>query len=95
MLSEWAVFRSNQRTSLEHDAKCRRLLLHNVVNNNNNNNITSMELKSLEARAQKRNKDKSQGHTGVIISFKRPKRILVEMSRDRLFKVEKQFCLSL
>ena len=42
---------------------------------NNNNNITSMALKSSEARAQKRNKTKSviiilvksRGHTGVII----------------------------
>ena len=46
--------------------------------NNNNNNITSMALKSSEARAQKRNKTKSviifksRGHTGVIISFKGP-----------------------
>ena len=51
----------------------------------NNNNITSMALKSSEARAQKRNKTKSviifksRGHTGVIISFK----------GRRLFKVEK------
>ena len=43
-----------------------------------NNNITSMVLKSSEARAQKRNKTKSviifksRGHTGVIISFKGP-----------------------
>ena len=56
-------------------------------NDNNNNNITSMALKSSEARAQKRNKTKSvitlksRGHTGVIISFK----------GRRLFKVEKQF----
>ena len=41
-------------------------------------NITSMALKSSEARAQKRNKTKSviivksRGHTGVIISFKGP-----------------------
>ena len=50
----------------------------NNNNNNNNNNITSMALKSSEARAQKRNKTKSvikfksRGHTGVIISFKGP-----------------------
>ena len=43
-----------------------------------NNNITSMGLKSSEARAQKSNKTKSviifksRGHTGVIISFKGP-----------------------
>ena len=43
-----------------------------------NNNITSMALKSSEARAQKRNKTKSvitfksRGHTGVIISFEGP-----------------------
>ena len=49
-----------------------------VVCNNNNNNITSMALKSSEARAQKRNKIKSviifksRGHRGVIISFKGP-----------------------
>ena len=48
-----------------------------IINNNNNNNynITSMALKSSEARAQKRNKTKSviipksRGHTGIIISF--------------------------
>ena len=46
--------------------------------NNNNNDITSMALKSSEARAQKRNKTKSviifesRGHTGIIISFKGP-----------------------
>ena len=46
-----------------------------VHNNNNNNNITSLALKSTEARAQKRNKTKSviifksRGHTGVIISL--------------------------
>ena len=46
--------------------------------NNNNNDITSMALKSSEARAQKRNKTKSEiifksrGHTGIIISFKGP-----------------------
>ena len=56
-------------------------------NNNHNTNITSMALKSPEARAQKRNKTKSvimfksRGYTGVIISFKGP----------RLFMVEKQF----
>ena len=50
----------------------------NNNNNNNNNNITSMALKSSEARAQKRNKTKSviifksRGHTGVIISVKGP-----------------------
>ena len=44
-------------------------------NNNNNNNITSLALKSTEARAQKSNKTKSviifksRGHTGVIISL--------------------------
>ena len=43
-----------------------------------NNNITSMALKSSEARAQKRNKTKSviifksRGHTGVFISVKVP-----------------------
>ena len=31
MLLERAAFRSNQRTSLDHDAICQRLLLHNVV----------------------------------------------------------------
>ena len=42
---------------------------------NNNNDITSMALKSSEARAQKRNKTKSviifksRGHTGIIISL--------------------------
>ena len=30
MLLERAAFRSNQRTSLDHDAICQRLLLHNV-----------------------------------------------------------------
>ena len=45
------------------------------VHNNNNNNITSLALKSTEARAQKSNKTKSviifksRGHTGVIISL--------------------------
>ena len=49
-----------------------------VDNNNNNNYITSMVLKSSEARAQKCNKTKSiiifksRGHTGIIISFKGP-----------------------
>ena len=53
-------------------------LLFNFYNNNNDNNITSMALKSSEARAQKRNRTKSviifksRGHTGVIISFKGP-----------------------
>ena len=52
--------------------------LGNLYNNNNNNDITSMALKSSEARAQKRNKTKSviifksRGHTGIIISFKGP-----------------------
>ena len=51
------------------------------------NTITSMALKSSEARAQKRNKTKSViifkslGHTGVIISLR----------GRQLFKVEKQF----
>ena len=53
-------------------------VLMGAFNNNNTNNITSMTLKSSEARAQKRNKTKSviifksRGHTGVIISFKGP-----------------------
>ena len=52
------------------------VMLH--YNNNNNNDITSMALKSSEARAQKLNKTKSviifksRGHTGIIISFKGP-----------------------
>ena len=33
MFSERAVFRPNQRASLDHDARCQRLLLHNVVIN--------------------------------------------------------------
>ena len=53
---------------------------HVKESNNNNNiiNITSMSLKSSEARAQKRNKIKSviifksRGHAGIIISFKGP-----------------------
>ena len=59
----------------------------NNNNTNNDNNITSMALKSSEARAQKRNKTKSviifksRGHTGVIISLR----------GRRLFKGEKQF----
>ena len=50
----------------------------NAINNNNNNNITSMALKSSEARAQKRNKTKSviifksREHTGITISFEGP-----------------------
>ena len=46
----------------------------NTNNNNNDNDITSIALKSSEARAQKRNKTKSviifksRGHTGIIIS---------------------------
>ena len=48
------------------------------IRDKNNNNITSMALKSSEARAQKHNKTKSviilksRGHTGIIISFKGP-----------------------
>ena len=58
--------------------RCTGNLSSNNNNNNNNNDITSMALKSSEARAQKRNKTKSvimfksRGHTGIIISFKGP-----------------------
>ena len=37
-------------------------MLKSVLNNNNNNDITSMALKSSEARAQKRNKNKISNH---------------------------------
>ena len=51
-------------------------LFNRIGPNNNNNDITSMALKSSEARAQKLNKTKSviifksRRHTGIIISFK-------------------------
>ena len=70
-----------------------------LLNNNNNNDITSMALKSSEARAQKRKKTKSviifksRGHTGIIISrlFKRWKSNFEEISFEMFTERGKTF----